>query len=501
MTFHRREWWRRCAAVLLTLLLLPLPPVSVMAEEASGTRYFVDFDYLKQLAPDTVGWLYQPTGLFNAPVVYSDNSKYYKKYRYDKVYDALGSLFFTGDTAPDFTEPVLVMRGNNLVGDFLFGSFHLYRREPDYYQQNPCLYLLTPNGDYQLDIFAGIRTNQRDSNSWMVSGSSAELLDALPAILERSFLTPLPENLPDENDKWIILSAEGQSQESTRYVMYTRCRPLSYTGSETPLELTQLELDARETLNGMYKVDGVGEWMVYGQNDPSWDRLIFETETSTRRRPFGDGGCGPTSIALAIANLLKPEELLKINDYAPVSYGYTLCTCSVTRAFCHEYHVPQRIDTPEEMLRYFPLVIGSFATGFNTLEVQGRYDRFGTSMDYIHTLCETVYGLQVEKITDKERALEFLEKGMGMVVTCTVRGSPFTGSSHYITLAGADDTYLYILDPLRRDTYEELDPYEWVEIITPGLVRMKKSDALNITMSPLYLISRPETATETTQNP
>ena len=122
-------------------------------------------------------------------------------------------------------------------------------------------------------------------------------------------------------------------------------------------------------------------------------------------------------------------------------------------------------------------------------------------MDYIHTLCETVYGLQMEKITDKERALEFLEKGMGMVVTCTVRGSPFTGSSHYITLAGADDTYLYILDPLRRDTYEELDPYEWVEIITPGVVRMKKTDALNITMSPLYLISRPETATETTQNP
>lgn len=485
-----RSFLRRCLLLLAVLLFASFmqPP---QADASDEYRYFVDFDNITQISPDCVGWLFQPGEFFNVPVVYSESSRYYKKYRFDQVYDTMGSLHFTGDTAPDFTEPVLIMRGNNVNSNKLFGTLYKYRKEEGYYEANPTFYLLTPKGDFRLDVFAGFRTTQRDASIWVVDNSNP--MNSLPEVLERSFLTPIPELLPEEGDQWIIFSAEGKSNDSTRYVIYTRCRPITYTGTETPLEVSQLEMDTRETRNGWYTVEGLGTWMIYGQNDPSWDRLIFETDTSTRRRPFGDGGCGPTSVALAIANLLDAKDLCKINDYSLDPYGYTICSCSLTKMFCHEYHVPHIIDQPDEMLKYFPLVIGNFATGNNTLEVQGRYDRFGTSMNYLPALCETVYGIHMEQIDDKETAFAFLQEGKGMAITCTGGyGSPFTSSTHFITLAGADEEYLYILDPLVRDDYGELDEDGMLEILTPGLVRMKKADAMNIMMSPVYLLYKPE---------
>jgi len=492
MLFNHRKLLRNSVTVLLALLICLILTPAAYASTHQATRYFVDFSYLKQIAPNTVAWLYSPNQVFNLPLLFSKDSQHYLRFRFDEKLDSAGGLFFTGDTEPDFTESVLVLRGANANDNLLFGSLNNYRNDKTYYEQNPTFYMLTPNGDFQLDVFAGIRTTQNDADSWIPSSSNP--MDSLPGILERSFLTPMQEALPEDGDQWLVMSAEGKSQESIRYLIFTRCRPIHYTGQETAVDLTQMELDSRETLNGWFTVDGVGRWMVYGQNDPSWDRLTFETVRSSRRRPFGDGGCGPTAVALAIANLLEPDDLLKINDYAPVPYGYTLCSCSLTPTYCRQYHVPYLIDEPQEMLRYFPLVIGSFATGYNTLGVQGRYDRFGTSMDYLPALCDQVYGIVLEEADSKESAFRFLQEGRGLAVTCTGRGSPFTSSSHFITLAGADDTYLYILDPLRREEadYEALDYYHWLEVLTPGLVRLKRSNAMNLMMSPIYLMYLPE---------
>lgn len=482
---------RRWAAFLLSVLIGLLATCTAQASSLEN-RYFVDFDFVKQIAPDTVAWLYSSDEFFNVPVVYSPKSTYYLSYRYDKTKDNLGSLFFTGDAAPDFSQPVLIMHGYISLDDQLFGSFFRYRKKDGYYEQHSTMYLFTPSGDYQLDVFAGIRTNQGDAYTWKVPDDEAERMEILPDLLERSFLTPLPDSLPQEGDQWLLMSAEGKKPENARYVLYTRMRPITWREDQMPVELTQMEMDRRETLNGSFTAEGLGEYYIYGQNDPSWYRLIFETSYSSRRRPFGDGGCGPTAVALALANLLEPEELLKINEYSPDPYGYTICSCSLNPYFCHEYHLPYQIDTADEMLRYLPLVIGSFATGYNTLDVQGRYDSFGSNLDYLEALCTQVYGLSYESTTNREAVFNFLKEGKGMAITCTLGDSPFTSRSHYITMVAADDTYLYVLDPLRRESYGDLDPHEILDILTPGLVRMKLSDAYEISMFPLIMISCPE---------
>ena len=197
-----------------------------------------------------------------------------------------------GEEMPDFSAPVITP-WKKLFDFSMFGSLSNYR-EDAYYQENPTLYLLTPQGDYQLDIFAGIRTKLKDHKTWKVSEQSTAALwtDDLPRILEKSFIKPKASSLPTEGDAWAILSTESYEKQGSRDVIYARKRPIDYAAARVAY-VNQLAMDSRATLNGYVSVENVGPWMLYAQNDPLWKKLVFEIQTSNRRRPFGDGDAAP----------------------------------------------------------------------------------------------------------------------------------------------------------------------------------------------------------------
>lgn len=476
---------RRWAALVMAcwMCLTALCP----AQAERQTYYTVDFEYIRQFVRNAAAWIYQPGTDINMPLVYSEDPHFYLSHRYDGRSAGNGTIFMTSDEKPDFSAPVIVLRGNNCLDYSLFGSLSEYSDE-HFYRERPSFMLITPDGNYQLDVFAGLRLRHSDHVSWMVSDDDEERMQALEDILENSFMKTDEKMLPQKGDAWAILTTESANDSGSRFVVYARKR-LIEQGDAKPVDLVKAEMDERATLNGYFTVDGMGTWMVYGQNDPIWNRLIFETANSSRRRPFGDGGCGPTALASAIVNMVSKEELSKIADYSASQYGYRFCPCSVNENFCSGLHQRYTMSTPDEYLRYFPLAVGSFATGNNILGVQGRRDSWGTNMSYLEALCG-IYDISVTSTTDKQEAIRFLQEKRGMGVSCTVASSPFTASSHFITLAGADEEYLYVLDPLRRDSYGDLDPYGMLEILTPGLVRVPLEDVVNIPLYPVYMLER-----------
>lgn len=448
--------------------------------------YTMDFDYAREVAPDTVAWIYQPQSDINQPLVFSTDWDYYLSHRYDRTYSGNGAIYVTGGEAPDFSDPVIILRGNNCMDYSLFGNLSEYRRE-EFCQQHPYFEIITPEGNYRLDVFAGLRTRHSDTQSWLVPDDDEARYAALEEVLAKSFMKADPAALPGQDDAWAILTTEAANRSGSRFVIYARKR-LIPQGDRKAVQINQVEMDSRQTLNGWFTVEGVGTWMVYGQNDPVWDRLKFEVENSSRRRPFGDGGCGPTAAAMAIVNLVEKEELVKLGDYAQTPYGYRFCPCSVNEHFCNGKHLPYVLDEPDEYLRYFPIAVANFATGNNTLGVQGRRDSYGTNMSYLEELCG-IFDITVTRAS-REEAIAFLQARRGTAVTCTFAYSPFTASSHFMALAGADEEYLYILDPLRRESYAKLDPQGVVDILTPGLVRVRIEDSMSIPMSPIYLLEK-----------
>lgn len=473
---------RKWLALLLSCLLAL--PVGAWAQ--SAMQFSVDFDYLRHFAPNVVGWLYQPDTTIDRPVFYAPEGHYYLHHSFDGRSASMGSIYMLSEEAPDLSAPVIILRGKNNMDNSLFGSLSEYR-QAEYYQQHPTLYLVAPEGNYQLDIFAGVKTRHKDRETWVVSAQEDLVGQRLPAILEQSFLTPDPALLPEAGDAWAILTTEDADDNGSRFVIYARKRPIP--ASDAPVVyMNQLGMDERETVSGYAAAEGVGAWMVYGQNDPLWRRLIFEVPNSSRRRPFGDGGCGPTSIAMAIANLVPKEELPKLREYASHPLGYVFCTCCIGDSWCSAGHVPYQLNTPEEYLRYFPLAVADFAMGNNTLGVQGRRDSFGTNMSYLEAICG-VYGISVNRADDLDEAVAFLRQENTIAITCATGSyNPFTRTSHFLVLAGATDEHIYVLDPLRRESYDELDHYGVLELITPGLVRVRLENASVCHFSPIYLL-------------
>ena len=491
----------RVGGLLLFVLWLSFLPACIgKGEEANANgaplqiiktdvQYAVDFPYTRTILPKSGAWLYQPEMKINQPVMLSDDPAYYLRRQFDGRLNPNGAIFMMERELNSFFDPVITLYGRNCTDLTMFGSLSEYRKD-EYYQANPSFFLMTPQGDFQLDVFAGVQTRVEDTTTWRIANSSAWWAGELPQILEKSFIKPNPSLLPVEGDSLAVLATDSlPTQGRARFVIYARKRPIEYAGAKVAY-VNQMALDLRDTLNGYMAVENVGEWMHYAQNDPVWKDLIFESKVSRRRRSFGDGGCGPTAVAMAIVNMVEKEELETIRAFAEAPFGYRFCVDSVNENWCSHRHLPYQLTTPEEYLRYFPLVVASIATGNNTWGIRGRGVGFGSSMRYLEKLCG-VFGISVTKTNQMRDTIAFLQQGKTIALACTAGGgSPFTSTSHFIVLAGADDEYLYVLDPLRRARYDAWDKNNYLEVVKPGLVRIKHQNATECNIAPIWLLER-----------
>lgn len=235
-------------------------------------------------------------------------------------------------------------------------------------------------------------------------------------------------------------------------------------------------------------VPGVGEWYYYAQNDPEWNRSLYEAQGSDLYRVFGGAGCGPTALAIALSRQLTPEEMTTLIDHKhPKREGFSYCPCSINYYRCHDRtHEPTYVVTPEEYLHNLPRVLGSYAAGNNDDRHKYRNTFDGTSLSLFKEIAED-YGLDYVGTKDWDTACQALQDGYSIITTVT-KGI-FTTSSHYIVLAHVDEEWIYILDPWMRVEYE-LDKKGRLEVIEPGLIRAKKADLRHLGLYGFYMIKK-----------
>jgi sortase B len=114
----------------------------------------VDFDALRAINPEIVGWLYCADTPINYPVAQTGNNTYYLNHLYNGKTNRSGTLFVDCVCSPDFTDFNTVIYGHHMKSGSMFASLVEYRSQ-EYYEAHPTLYLLTPKGNYRLDVFGG----------------------------------------------------------------------------------------------------------------------------------------------------------------------------------------------------------------------------------------------------------------------------------------------------------------------------------------------------------
>ena len=122
----------------------------------SEIPFDVDWDELKDINEDIIGWVYF-TGLpqISYPVLQAKDNDYYVHRTYDlsSSDSKAGSIFMDYRMAGDFSSPYSVIYGHN-VRDGSMLSDLAQLKDQDLYNKEPYFWILTPKGNYRYQIFS-----------------------------------------------------------------------------------------------------------------------------------------------------------------------------------------------------------------------------------------------------------------------------------------------------------------------------------------------------------
>ncbi len=185
----------------------------------------IDFDSLKEINPDIVGWIIACGGEIDGPVVQTDNNSYYLDHRFDKSFGSCGTFFADSSLSTAFESSLTVVYGHNRKDGSMFHPLLEYKSR-DYLDKNPEFVICTEEGMRTYRIFSAYFADNDqifDENFVSVSASQATpeaMRELYTKAVERS-LHEVPD-IPEGNDI-VILSTCEYSGDNNRMVVYGIC--------------------------------------------------------------------------------------------------------------------------------------------------------------------------------------------------------------------------------------------------------------------------------------
>ena len=168
----------------------PTPePEAVESPEEGSTRFIedaeppleVDWDELKSVNSDIVGWIYvEAQSGISYPICQTTDNEYYLHRTFRKEPIFAGAIFEDFCNSPEFSDPNTIVYGHNMKSGSMFAMLKRLK-EQSRYDEAPYFWILTPKGNYRYHIYAAWRlippstqmsicsSQSRARNSW--SGS------------------------------------------------------------------------------------------------------------------------------------------------------------------------------------------------------------------------------------------------------------------------------------------------------------------------------------------
>jgi sortase B len=112
----------------------------------------IDFEGLKAINRQVIGWIMVPDSPINYPIMKAaDNQKYLTR-ALDGKYNKLGSIFMDYRNKSDYSDQNTIIYGHYTKNGSMFGSLHSYREE-EYLDTHRYVYIITEEGTRIYEIF------------------------------------------------------------------------------------------------------------------------------------------------------------------------------------------------------------------------------------------------------------------------------------------------------------------------------------------------------------
>lgn len=131
-------------------------PDGLYAQKDSAISWFdeidVDFEGLKAINEDVVGWIYFENEDINYPILKGRNNDDYLKTTYEGKSSRSGSIFLESDNSSDFNDCYTLIYGRSIGKKSMFGKLRYYVSKKDYYSGHEFFQIITPEKKYRYQI-------------------------------------------------------------------------------------------------------------------------------------------------------------------------------------------------------------------------------------------------------------------------------------------------------------------------------------------------------------
>ncbi len=182
----------------------------------------IDFDALLNRNKDVIGWLYCPDTVINYPVVQGKNNDQYLRKDLDGKYLVSGTLFADYRNGALNEDANYIIYGHNMKNGTMFSSLAKYKQQ-SYCDQHPIMYYLTPDGNYKLELFAGLVV-KRDDKIYLPNQSEEEFAELIKEYRAKSTFKSDIEL--EYNDTIVTLSTCSYEFDNARYIVMGRLIPV-----------------------------------------------------------------------------------------------------------------------------------------------------------------------------------------------------------------------------------------------------------------------------------
>lgn len=158
----------------------------IMYDEAND-EISIDFDSLKKINPDVVGYLVVNNTNISYPVVKTSDNEYYLTHNLKNEYNSSGWVFMDYRNDLDGKDKNIIIYGHNMRDGSMFGSLKNILN-PEWYQndENKYITLVTEEGNIKYEVFSVYQVEKEDYYITTGFKNNEEYEEFLKTITNRS---------------------------------------------------------------------------------------------------------------------------------------------------------------------------------------------------------------------------------------------------------------------------------------------------------------------------
>ncbi|MDO4510174.1 MAG: class B sortase, partial [Lachnospiraceae bacterium] len=141
----------------------------------------VNFDALKNINEDVIGWIYIPSIGLSYPVLKGEDNNYYLHHTMEGTANSSGSIFMDAESDSDMRGFNTFFYGHAMKNGTMFGSLKEFLKNPETIDNNPYIYYFTEDHAYKYRIIATYITHQ-GSNTYMISETKEQFYNYMQKV-------------------------------------------------------------------------------------------------------------------------------------------------------------------------------------------------------------------------------------------------------------------------------------------------------------------------------